>query len=351
MIVSANPTPELSEFDALLKKTLFTLNSQIGTSANKIDLWAGTKLEYYAADIMKEHAFGTAFENSIECTSGQSFPDIIAKKLYGVEVKTTIKNHWKTTGNSVKESSRIEDVERIFILFGKLGDPIEFRYRSYEECLSEVVVTHSPRYLIDMNLEINKTIFDKIGVPYDVLRKQENPIKNIVEYYKKGLKKGDDLWWIDSAEPQVSNLIIKLWTNLDDTDKSLIISKAYALFPELLSNNSEKYGRLALWLVTKQGVVCPSLRDTFSAGGKIIISTKKNIYPNAPRILYNLTKNISGIFSVLTSTSAEDLSEYWGYHTSEGTKIKDWINLVSLSAMKLKDPVANRFLQIIEELS
>ncbi|MDB5109402.1 MAG: hypothetical protein JWR67_516, partial [Mucilaginibacter sp.] len=207
MIVSANPTPELHEFDSLLKKTLYTLNNEVGTAAEKVDLLSGVKLEQYAADIMKEHAQGTVFENSIECTSGQSFPDIIAKKLYGVEVKTTIKNHWRTTGNSVLESSRIEDVERIFILFGKLANPVEFRYKPYEECLAEVVVTHSPRYLIDMNLGENRTIFDKIGIPYDTLRKQTNPIKNIISYYKKGLKKGDDLWWIDQVEPQSSNLI------------------------------------------------------------------------------------------------------------------------------------------------
>ena len=62
----------------------------------------------------------------------------------------------------------------------QLGSPIEFRARAYEECLSEVVVTHSPRYLIDMNLEKGKTIFDKINISYDTLRKKQNPIKPII---------------------------------------------------------------------------------------------------------------------------------------------------------------------------
>lgn len=93
---------------------------------------------------MSELAQGTSFEGTIVEWDGRRFPDIVANKFYGIEVKTTTKNHWKTTGNSVLESTRIEDVERIFMLFGKLGKPIEFRGRAYEECLSEVVVTHSP---------------------------------------------------------------------------------------------------------------------------------------------------------------------------------------------------------------
>jgi len=112
----------------------------------------------------------------------------VAQNYYGIEVKTTTQNHWKTTGNSMLESTRVENVERIFMLFAKLASPIEFRCRPYEEVLSEVVVTHSPRYLIDMNLEKGKTIFDKIKMPYDTFRKQESPIRPIVDYYKSKLK-------------------------------------------------------------------------------------------------------------------------------------------------------------------
>lgn len=49
-------------------------------------------------------------------------------------------------GGSVAEGTRVEDVEHIFILFGKLHKPVEFRTRRYEECLCDIAVTHSPRY-------------------------------------------------------------------------------------------------------------------------------------------------------------------------------------------------------------
>src|SRR5690554_5148707 len=144
----------------------------------------GRNLEPYVRDVMTDLAVGTPFEDSIELIGGQKFPDIIAKKYYGVEIKTTTKNHWRTTGNSIMESTRIEDVERIYMLFGKLGAPIKFKSRIYQECLAEVVVTHSPRYLIDMNLEEGNTIFDKINTPYDILRRSESPAKPIINYYR-----------------------------------------------------------------------------------------------------------------------------------------------------------------------
>ncbi|WP_212744209.1 hypothetical protein [Maribacter sp. ACAM166] len=59
---------------------------------------------------MTDLAVGSEFENSIELIGGQKFPDIVAKKFYGIEVKTTTQNHWKTTGNSVLESTRVDDV-------------------------------------------------------------------------------------------------------------------------------------------------------------------------------------------------------------------------------------------------
>jgi hypothetical protein len=179
MIISSNSASEKEEFQNLLHSTLLELN-RIAKTPKDWNLLKGDKLEPFIEKIMIEQAVGTLFENSIECTSAQDFPDIVAKKYYGVEVKSTTSNHWKTTGNSVLESTRKDGVERIYMLFGKLGKPIEFRCRPYEECLSEVVVTHSPRYLIDMNLPEGSTIFDKMKIGYDELRKKSNPLKSVI---------------------------------------------------------------------------------------------------------------------------------------------------------------------------
>ena len=135
MVVSVNSEPLKSEFNILLNSTIEELNAHAKKSPKKIEQLRGNKLEPYVRDVMTDLAVGSQFENSIELIGGQKFPDIVAKKFYGIEVKTTTQNHWKTTGNSVLESTRVDDVERIFMLFGKLGKPIEFRCRAYEECL------------------------------------------------------------------------------------------------------------------------------------------------------------------------------------------------------------------------
>lgn len=350
MIISANPEPNRPEFDLLLSSAITELNLHAKKSEIAISVLNGNKLEPYVRDVLTELAVGTPFENSIELIGGQRFPDIIAKRYYGIEVKTTTQNHWKSTGNSVLESTRVDRIERIFMLFAKLASPVEFRCRPYEECLSEVVVTHSPRYLIDMNLGIGQTIFDRINIPYDTLRKKENPIKPIVEFYKSKLKPGQDLWWIDQENGKASNLVINIWNNLSVRERGEVKSKAMVYFPELFSNRSDKFGRLAIWLVTREAVVCPNVRDSFSAGGKGDIFVGEKVYKNVPRILINLLSNLDFILETLVQTPSIELSEYWEMKTNEKKKITDWIDLVSENSKKIPDAKHLNIKEILTEL-
>lgn len=352
MIISVNSDPIRSEFDNLLASTIQELNLQAQNSIRKPETLIGRNLEPYVRDVIKELAVGTPFENSIELIGGQKFPDIVAKKYYGIEVKTTIQNHWKTTGNSVLESTRVDDVERIFMLFAKLSSPIEFRCRPYEEVLSEVVVTHSPRYLIDMNLEQGKTIFDKINMSYDTLRKHDNPIRPIVDYYKRKLNPGEELWWMDvDNTSKASNIVIRIWNNLSLKEKQGFKNQAMAYFPELFGNSSDKFGRLAIWLVTREAVVCPNVRDLFTAGGRRDYISGENVYPEVPRIFLNLLGSLPNIVEVIMQTSALELSEYWGIKTMEETKIFDWIDLVAENSKNIKDVNNLNFKQILKELT
>jgi hypothetical protein len=336
MIISSNSASEKEEFQNLLHSTLLELN-RIAKTPKDWNLLKGDKLEPFIEKIMIEQAVGTLFENSIECTSAQDFPDIVAKKYYGVEVKSTTSNHWKTTGNSVLESTRKDGVERIYMLFGKLGKPIEFRCRPYEECLSEVVVTHSPRYLIDMNLPEGSTIFDKMKIGYDELRKKSNPLKSVVDYYKSKLNPGQDIWWLDKGEEKASDFIIKIWNELSSREKLALKRMGMTFFPELFSNGSDKFGRLAIWLVTRKAIVCPNVRDLFTAGGKNNITVAGKRYSDVPRIIITLVENISFIISIIKETEAAILTDHWRFKTSEKTKIEDWIKLVTLQAKTIHD--------------
>ena len=352
MIVSVNSEPNRKEFDLLLNSTISELNIHAKNSSKKVATLLGRNLEPYVKDVMTDLAVGTVFENSIELIGGQKFPDIVAKKYYGIEVKTTTQNHWKTTGNSVLEGTRVDDVERIFMLFAKLASPIEFRCRPYEEVLSEVVVTHSPRYLIDMKLEEGKTIFDKIKMPYDTLRKKENPIRPIVDYYKSKLKPGEELWWMDAENnSKPSSIVIRIWNNISLKEKQDLKNRSMAYFPELFGNSSDKFGRVAIWLVTREAVVCPNVRDLYTAGGKSDYLVGKKIYKKVPRIFLNLFDNVPNLVETITNTAAFELSEYWETKTTEKNKLFDWIELVAQHSKKIQDAKHLNIKQILLEIA
>ena len=116
-------------------------------------------------------------------------------------------------------------------------------------------------------------------------------------------------------------MIIKVWSNLSPLEKQEFKIKALVYFPELFSNSSDKFGRLTSWLVTREAIVCPSVRDSFAAGGKGSIIIKNKTYNNIPRIFINLFGNLNLAIEILGNTFAIELPEYWGTNTTENTKI------------------------------
>lgn len=326
MLVSINPQPDKILFQSLLSNTINHLKSESERNQKKYENLLGTKLENVVADIMIEHAQGTPFQDTIQLIGGQRFPDIIANNFYGVEVKTSKQNHWTTTGNSVFEGTRVEGIERIYMLFGKMVSPIEFKCKPYEECLSEVVVTHSPRYLVDMNLELGQTIFDKLNIPYDTLRKTPSPIKPIIDYYRQFLKAGEEVWWMDQDESKSTGLIIKSWNNLPIKQRNYYISTAFMLFPEVFSKSQNKFNGVASWLINSHGVICPNMRDAFSSGGQGRIVWKENTYLRIPKVIIRMLDFCDEIKNNLDGANNEMLHYYWG--TTVTNKIENWIDLV-----------------------
>lgn len=335
IVVSINTEPDIGAFQSLLDTSLLALKDDAKVKSKEYLNLLGIKLEQKVFDILDYNSKGTVFENSIELFSGQKFPDIVAKKYYGVEVKTTKSNHWKSTGSSIAEGTRVDGVERIFMLFGKMFDPVEFICRPYQDCLSEIVVTHSPRYLIDMKLEKGNTIFDKLAIPYDELRKQENPIQTIKKYYRKKLKKGDDLWWIDQESTKITNMIIRVWNNLDMNERKEYLLKGFCFFPELVSNHPDKFNRFSIWLATGEGVICPNVRDIFTAGGQGTIIVNDIETNKIPQIIMKLHSNIKEIKQLIEITELDVLAEFWKCKVTETTKFEKWIELISLNSKKI----------------
>lgn len=332
MVVSLKENGSQSEFELLLNECVRVLSVE---ARNKPELYKsllGRNLEHKVHEVLNEVSLNTSFYNSFELISGQKFPDIVAKvnenRLLGVEVKTTTFDHWKSTGNSVLEGTRVDHVERIYLLFGKMISPCEFIARPYEECLSEVVVTHSPRYLIDMKLSSEQTIFRKLKIGYDELRLLENPVQPIVEYYKKQLQPGEYLWWMDSSSvEEPTNIKIRFFNQIDGAEKKNYLSEAMVLFPEIFNKkNNFKYEDVALWLLRTKGIISTSLRDSFSAGGY-----KKIVYDGIsikiPRVFYNACLNIKDIQSIVLNTERKILSKFWNRPCAVNP-FDQWISIV-----------------------
>ena len=111
MIISENPKPSLTEFKRLMAATDQFLNQDASVREDYYTGRSGHPLERDVFNAVTECAKGTTFQDSIQLVSGSSFPDIIANKYYGIEVKSTQQNHWTSIGSSILESTRIQDVE------------------------------------------------------------------------------------------------------------------------------------------------------------------------------------------------------------------------------------------------
>ena len=335
MIFSENREPSFAAFEALMKSTDECLNNESIGRESYYSKRNGVLLEEDVYEALLKTAKGTSFEGTIQLISGSAFPDIVANHFYGVEVKSTNKNQWKSIGSSILESTRITDIKRIFLTFGKLSSPVSFMSRPYEECLYGISVTHYPRYQIDMELEAGETIFDKMGVSYDELRQMDNPVEPVSKYYKSLLKPGESLWWASNSdsEDNAAPPMVRLWTATSPQEKEELTAQGYALFPEILSKGSnKKYNRYALWLVTQKGIVNTNIRDSFSAGGKVSIRSKGGIEVLMPAAFGRIKRYHELIEYTINSANEDTLLEYWDVKQLESNRIKQWCKMVAFEA-------------------
>jgi len=124
--------------------------------------------------------------------------------------------------------------------------------------------------------------------------------------------------------------------------------KSMILFPEIFSNRSDKFNRLAVWLVNSEGIVCPNIRDVFTAGGQGMIQWNKKKYTGIPKIIVRLSNSISELKALLIETDVNILEKYWDVTVKN--KIDTWIELIknntkTLNSINLgkylKDKIAN----------
>lgn len=306
------------EFEHLLSVACERLTDE----ARNEDFKSPTVFENRVREIMKEV---TGYPVDFQ-PHPQAFPDIDLGE-FGVEVKFTLNDTWRSVANSVLETNRIETVKKVYIIFGKMGGKPEVRWGDYESSVCHVRTSHVPRFEVELNTA--HPLFKLMGVSYEVFRKMsmEDKMHHIRNYARQRLQKGERLWWLEDKEDDEHTLPIqvRLYTHLSAEEKTRLRAEAVLLCPSVVKSSGakNKYDDAVLYLLTYHGVLCHQARDLFSAGS---VANPKNDDEGGnyiARALLLLEQDMKK--AALTMDDALFL-EYWGESVEPNQRIIKWLN-------------------------
>ena len=259
----------------------------------------------------------------------QAFPDI-ALGEFGVEVKFTTSDTWRSVANSVLESQRIETVKHIYIVFGKMGGNPEVRWGDYEQSVIHVRTSHVPRFEVEFPSEkatVKQSLFEQMGIKYDDFRNlpMQEKMKYIRAYARK-IHPDGRLWWIEEKDTDEHTVPVqaRLYTNLTTNEKTRLRAEAALLCPQIVNSgrSRNKYDDMVLYLLTYHGIICHQARDLFSAGS---VANPKNddeggIYiERALKLLENEMREAAGRMDDALFV------EYWEESVAPENRITRWL--------------------------
>lgn len=256
----------------------------------------------------------------------QAFPDI-ALGQFGIEVKFTLNDTWRSVANSVLETHRVADVEHIYIVFGKMGGVPEVRWASYEKSVMHVRTSHVPRFEVEIGAE--KSLFEIMGVAYDDFREfpMHEKMQHIRQYARSRLKAGERLWWLEDDGDKEHTLPIqaRLYTKLSSQEKKKLRAEAVLLCPEIVSSGrtKNKYDDVVLYLLTYHGVLAHQTRDMFSAGSVANPNNDDNGGVYIQRAIELLQNEI---LEAAQNMPDALFVEYWGMSVPPEQRIMQWLH-------------------------
>jgi len=297
-MIKAQASAPKGDFEVLLEnaKTAIETALDVGRSLSSAEF------EEAVFKALNRAARKTPFENSIERTSERAFPDIQVQKVYGVEVKQSSSEKAIAMGNSIFESSRLGGIEDIYIViaYNTKKQPI-VEWKSYEESITGIAITHSPRYIID--LSANESFFNQIGKPYDEFRKlsQDEMMKYVRGYYEG--KGKSNLWWLNKQDRPMS---YRYFTDLDKNQRARFIGECFFLCPEVFGRGMAKFQEVGVYALA-QGIINHNWRDTFTSGGKVKIGDYKY-----PQIIAKAVEHLPYIRLAAENITNDVLVQFWG---------------------------------------
>ena len=253
------------------------------------------------------------------------FPDIAVGE-FGVEVKFTAKDTWRSVANSVFETFRNQEVGFVYVIFGKMGGVPEVKWDRYDDCVIHVRTSHVPRF--ELEIGAKSSLFDLMKISYEdfSVLSIEKKMRYIRDYAKKRLKGGERLWWLEEkAEPEHTLPIqVRLYIDLPSEEKTKLRAEATLLCPKVVAGSrvKNKYNDVAMYLLTYHGVLVSQARDLFSAGSVAHRNdkTRGGIY------IQRAIQAIEGEM-IAAALKMEDalFVEYWGESVLPEERINKWL--------------------------
>jgi hypothetical protein len=249
----------------------------------------------------------------------QDFPDV-ALGEFGVEVKFTENDQWRSIANSVLERRKNDLVRHIYLVFGKMGGEPDVRWGRYEDCVVHVRTSHVPRFEVEIGT--TNSLFSRLGISYNEFSQLSMPEKMVyLRQYARRPENKEYIWWLDDHLEEIHDLPknVRRYTQLSGEEKKELRGEAALLCPEVLGKDRDKYDKVAFYCLIHRAVICTG-RDLFTAGsitggqdtgGDYLKKGLVLVQEHMVRAAQNLEE---GLFQ-----------EYWGYSVPPDERIYEWL--------------------------
>ena len=314
-----------TDFEQILDRCCEQLTKEANSTGFKTSLQFENRVREVLSELTKNNnSFMIDFS-----PHPQAFPDI-AMGEYGVEVKFTMNDTWRSVANSVLETQRIESVKHIYIVFGKMGGIPEVRWADYEQSVIHVRTSHVPRFEVELpsaKAEVKESLFENMGIRYDDFRKLAMQEKmKYIRIYARKIHPDGRLWWIEDKDSDEHTLPVeaRLYTNLKTEEKTKLRAEAALLCPDIVKSgrSRNKYNDIVLYLLTYHGVLCHQARDLFSAGS---VANPNNDDEGGIYIERALKLIESEMREAALKMDNALFVEYWGESVPPEKRIQRWL--------------------------
>jgi len=307
----------IDEFEAIVSEVVERLNQTIRISGK---FTSSKQFEDTVRNVLASMGLTINYE-----PHPHVFPDISLGE-FGIEVKFTTNDTWRSIANSIFEGMRDLSVEHIYLIFGKMGGEAEVRWGKYDDCVIHVRTSHVPRFEVEMTAE--ESLFEQMGTTYESFSKasDEQKMTYVRAYARKRLKPGERLWWLEEKEEQEHSLPlqVRIYMNLAQNEKRQLRAEAAILCPQIVkpSRAKDKYSDAVSYMLTYRGVLCPQARDLFSAGS-VALRTDGSRGGN---YLLRALADIESEMRIAATTLEDSLfEEYWGRIVPLEERISMWL--------------------------